>query len=253
MKRIHFLIVLLLLIACVSFAFSSAVPSKVFQGDPATLSEFKFTSSSSPLQTPTIPVPSPSPVATPSIPVPTPWPGAILEDPIAQLRTYLLPLGISVVESKLIHVHKVRSYRTVFIDWKSYRDAPDLVDYNSTDFERINELTLINITAVRQGTMQALGSVAMTGEEIFVAGVNAESELVWWTRIRDPRLVRAESADSEGRMQGRTYHRSRVEFYIDLPDNPTIKTLKLFLPQAVGSQLTLVEMYALPLNQTQAQ
>jgi len=140
----------------------------------------------------------------------------------------------------------------VVIEWRSYRDAPELVDYNSTNFERINELTLIDNIA-RQGTMQAYGIAAMTNDQILVAGVNAQSELVWWTRIRDPRVVRAESADSEGHMQGKIYHRSRVEIHIDVPDNPDIKNLKLYVPQPVGGQVTLVQLYALPLNLNQAQ
>lgn len=193
------------------------------------------------------PDPSPSPLATPSIPAPTPWPGAVIEDPIAQLTNYLLPLGIAVVESKLIEVHRVRSYHTINIEWKSYRDAPELVDLNSTSFERINELRIVG-TVAEQGTMQALYSPAMTTEEIFVAAVNAQSELLYWKRIRDPRIVRAESSDANGRMQGRTYHRSTVEMHISIPDNPGITNVRLFLPQAVAGPITLVPLYDFPLN-----
>jgi hypothetical protein len=109
--------------------------------------------------------------------VPTPWPGAKLEDPIAQLKALLEPVGVRVTESKLINVYDVRKYRSLLIDWKSYKDAPDVVEYDSKKFAHIKELKLIN-SSTHDGSLQTLHIAAISNDEIFVIGVNADSELL---------------------------------------------------------------------------
>lgn len=199
--------------------------------------------SPSPTTTPS-PNPTPSPFPMPSE-RPTPWPGAVLEDPIAQLTDLLSPQGVSVTESKLIRVYDVRRYRSLVVEWTSYKDAPEIVDYESSSFEHINQLKVLSSTT-RDGTLQPQRIASGFSDEIFVAGVNATSQLIWWTRMPDPRVLRSEGANSEGRLSGRLYHRSRVEIRIYAPEEPEITEVKLYLTKPSGNRFILMPLYSVP-------
>jgi hypothetical protein len=181
-------------------------------------------------------------------PIPTPWPGAKLEDPIAQLKALLEPVGVRVTESKLINVYDVRKYRSLLIDWKSYKDAPDVVEYDSKKFAHIKELKLTN-SSTHDGTLQTLHIATISNDEIFVIGVNADSELLWWTRIPDPRVLRSERPDAQGNFQGKVWHRSKTEIRIDAPDNSDISELRFYLPVDTTTGLNLDPLYVVTINE----
>ena len=69
------------------------------------------------------------------------------------------------------------------------------------------------------------------------------------TVIPDPRVVRAEAMDEQGRMSGRVLHRRRTVFDLLLPEDPSIVELRFYHPnwtgegwdlQDLGSPLSLV-------------
>ncbi len=133
---------------------------------------------------------------------------------------------------------------------ESYRDAPELVDYETPNFEHINELRVLDSIA-REGGMQAIRIPTIAKDQIFALGINDRSELLWWTRIGDPRVVRKETADSEGRMQARLYHESTTQIWIDVPDSDDISEVRLYLPGSGPGHVVLVPLYTVPFHISQ--
>jgi len=58
--------------------------------------------------------------------------------------------------------------------------------------------------------------------------------------VIDPRLLRAEAADENGRMSTQNLYRTEVEFTLALPADPDIRLLRLFQPIWDGRAFELV-------------
>jgi len=69
---------------------------------------------------------------------------------------------------------------------------------------------------------------------------DAEGKVLSWAAAPDPRLVRAESADSsENGVDARTLYRRRVDLSVALSDDPNIRTLAVYEPEWTGEEFIL--------------
>lgn len=183
----------------------------------------------------------------PISPTPTPARESLFGDIPARLRDLLSPVGVSVDESKLIDVNAVRAYRAFNIEWKAYKDAPEYVDYDSKKYAKTKELKVVDSFS-RDGTLRKQLSLDQLEDEIFVTAVNANAQLLWWTRMIDPRLLRAEAAEEEGKLRNQLYHRSKVNIFVNAPEDEQITELRFYLPHWTGEKYTLEPLYTVPFD-----
>jgi hypothetical protein len=166
---------------------------------------------------------------------------------LERLTALLAPVGVTVNKDNLVNDPKAESHKMMHVTWGAYESAPQLVRPGDPSFHASH--TLISV-----GEKKAIGAatqprgVDLSGELLFVAAISNGQELIWWTQIDDPRIVRAESADSEGRLSGQLHHASNPTFSINFPDDARIKELRFYMFRSSGTGTTLELINTIPVN-----
>ena len=78
--------------------------------------------------------------------------------------------------------------------------------------------------------------------KILVFALGAYGQLYHWLLIPNPRILRAEHADSEGRLSGRVLHRRNPVFLVNLPEDPRVTELRFYRPQWTGNDYVLTHL-----------
>lgn len=82
--------------------------------------------------------------------------------------------------------------------------------------------------------------------KILVFALGAHGQLYHWLLIPDPRILRAEHADADGRLSGRVLHRRNPEFLVSLPEDPRVTELRFFRPLWTGKDHVLTHLATVP-------
>lgn len=75
--------------------------------------------------------------------------------------------------------------------------------------------------------------------QILIVSLNAERQLLWWDLQPDPRIFRAETADADGNLSGKTLYRNDVEMLVNVPAAKGITELAFYSPVWDGKNYTL--------------
>ena len=88
----------------------------------------------------------------------------------------------------------------------------------------------------------------LSEDRLVVISVDATGRELDWRLVLDPRLVRAEFPDAQGRLSGRTFQRTEVNLLVDVPNNPDIVRLRIYAQQLTndGCVLNLLATVDLP-------
>lgn len=88
----------------------------------------------------------------------------------------------------------------------------------------------------------------LSEDRLVVISVDATGRELDWRLVMDPRLVRAEFPDAQGRLSGRTFQRTEVNLLVDVPNDPDIVRLRIYAPQLTndGFVLNLLATVDLP-------
>jgi hypothetical protein len=166
---------------------------------------------------------------------------------LEKLTSLLTPVGIKVSKSTLVDHSKSETRQRMEVNWEAYENAPTFVKPGDQGFRHGRKLT-IKVKEKRTGGVPQPRAVNVGDELLFVAAVNGGQELVWWTEIGDPRIVRAESADSEGHMSGQLLHASSPTFEVNFPDDPQIKELRFYQFKQTDAIPVLELVNTIPVN-----
>jgi hypothetical protein len=79
----------------------------------------------------------------------------------------------------------------------------------------------------------------LSEDRLVVISVDAIGRELDWRIVMDPRIVRAEFPDAQGRLSGRTFHRTEVNLLVDVPNNPDIVRLRIYAPQPTADGFVL--------------
>lgn len=60
-----------------------------------------------------------------------------------------------------------------------------------------------------------------------------------WRVVADPRLLRGETGDAQGRIERRTFRRTEADLLVDLPDDPAITRLRVYEVQWADGRFVL--------------
>jgi hypothetical protein len=90
------------------------------------------------------------------------------------------------------------------------------------------------------GTLPRQRRPELSEDLLVIIAVNGRGDEVCRVVRPDPRLLRAETADDEGRLSSTTLYRESVDFWIALPDDPVLDRALFFHPQWTGTFFNLV-------------
>lgn len=79
----------------------------------------------------------------------------------------------------------------------------------------------------------------LSEDHLVVIAVDRAGEEISRIVILDPRLVRAETIDPQGRFVSRRLYRQQVEFSVTLPDDDRVVRLRLLHPRWTGTEFVL--------------
>ena len=90
-----------------------------------------------------------------------------------------------------------------------------------------------------QESIKPKKKLKVSSNKWIVAGIGGQGELRHWGLIADPLVLRAESPGPDGLLSGQVLQREQAEFLRSLPNDPSIRTLKLFRPKWTGQEYEL--------------
>ena len=88
----------------------------------------------------------------------------------------------------------------------------------------------------------------LSNDHLVIAGLTRSGVEVWRQTLIDPRLIRAELPDKNGRLSSATYFRSEATFSIALPIGREIGQLKIMKPRWTGTTFAFDEIGSLDLD-----
>ena len=109
---------------------------------------------------------------------------------------------------------------------------------------------IVNIVrrTIRTGRPPKQRGAQLSRDHIVVVGLDKNGEEISRVVTIDPRLVRAETVDDQGRLISRRFYRRDVQFVVTLGDDVRIVEIKILQPRWTGSKFELDELAKVPLQ-----
>ena len=79
----------------------------------------------------------------------------------------------------------------------------------------------------------------LSEDQMVIAVFDTEGKEITRIFLIDPRLIRAESEDRNGRLTTQIFYREEVDFTIAVPDRSDLGELKIFQPHWTGSEFLM--------------
>ncbi len=152
-----------------------------------------------------------------------------------QLRDLLTGIGVLVTPG--FQMAADRNVREVAIRWETASASKTALATEQTGGKFSVSSSQVSISSLPRRR-----AVELAETEIFVAAVDANSKLVWWQVMSDPRVLRSEKVSSSGEVSGQTLYLPNVDFSISFPDEPNITEVRFFHPQWNGERFQLTQI-----------
>lgn len=91
----------------------------------------------------------------------------------------------------------------------------------------------------KAGALPRERSLDLSPNQLLAIGVDSKGNLRSWKLMLDPRLVRAETPNANGELKGEELYLADVEFWIAVPDDPSLKEVRLYQPHWTGKDFQL--------------
>ena len=101
-----------------------------------------------------------------------------------------------------------------------------------------HRISVIDQKVIR-GTLPIQRNPQLSEDQLVIVALNAQGNEVTRLYHHDPRLIRAETADPDGKLTTENLYRESVEFVIALPRIPAIKSILILQPRWTGSEFQL--------------
>ena len=133
------------------------------------------------------------------------------------------------------------TYRALHVRWDSAAaGGPNHLVKQSSP----GALTLLSADR-RPGSLPRERSLDLSPNQLLAIGIDEKQSLRWWKPMLDPRLVRAEVSNDKGELSSEELYLTKVEFWISIPDDPSIKEVRLYQPRWTGKEFQLEPVTAL--------
>jgi hypothetical protein len=88
----------------------------------------------------------------------------------------------------------------------------------------------------------------LSEDHLVVLGLNAQGREIARVTLIDPRLIRAEWADDEGRLTKRILYRPSIDFTVFFPASGDITTVRVLKPEWTGAEFLFHALGETPVN-----
>lgn len=109
----------------------------------------------------------------------------------------------------------------------------------STDETATPFLRVISESTVRGTPIARQRSFELSALQIAIFAVNDAKQILWWELQPDPRIVRAETSDEQGNLEGRTLFRTAADVLFTLPADEDIKAVYVYSPSWDGNSYSM--------------
>jgi hypothetical protein len=92
----------------------------------------------------------------------------------------------------------------------------------------------------------------LSSDQLVVIGVDAAGREIDWQTVKDPRIIRAESAGADGQLSGQVLYRTDAEFLLTVPAGSVFTTVRLYETVWTGGQFLLRYVGAIAVDQPTA-
>jgi hypothetical protein len=99
-----------------------------------------------------------------------------------------------------------------------------------------------------RGSLPKARSAELTDDHLVVLGLNARGEELDRFALIDPRIIRAEWADEEGRLSGRILFRSSADFTVFFPATLEIVSVRILVPKWTGNGFDFQALGEIPVS-----
>ncbi len=106
----------------------------------------------------------------------------------------------------------------------------------------------INSSERHLGQLPRNRSIELSSQHLVLVTVDSANRLRWWSMVPDPRLLRAESPDSNNRLSGSVIYQPRVDTSFAIPDDASATELRFYHPQWTDDRFVLTLVGSVGLN-----
>src|SRR5688572_15061288 len=156
-----------------------------------------------------------------------------------QLKKLMSNVGVDVLETRA-RTDQLQTYRELKIRWAdSTKSTTELTPASKAEQQTQAPSVSILEDKKRSGTLPRHRSLELSPTHIFIAGVDVNNKLRWWSIMTDPRVVRSETKTPTGELRGEDYYVSNVTLMLAFPDDPEIANLRFYHPVWNGTDFDL--------------
>jgi len=153
----------------------------------------------------------------------------------------LLILGLGHLDS----MATAQMVQEVRVRWDAYIGAP--APQLAIGTEQPSNLFTLLERRLAPGSLPHQRNPELSSDQIVVVAVDVKGQEIDWQLIPDPRVLRAEFPGPTGELSGEVLHHAETELLITLPDDPTIRELRLYHPHWTGAAFVLDLLGTIPL------
>jgi hypothetical protein len=99
-----------------------------------------------------------------------------------------------------------------------------------------------------RGSLPKARSAELTDDHLVVLGLDARGEELGRVALIDPRIIRAEWADEEGRLTGRILFHSSADFTVFFPAALEIASVRILVPRWTGNGFDFQALGEIPVS-----
>jgi hypothetical protein len=163
-----------------------------------------------------------------------------------QLKKLMSKVGVDVLETTRARTDQSQTYRELKIRWAdSTKSTTELRPARAEQQTRAPSISILE-DKKRSGTLPRHRSLELSPTHIFIAGVDVNNKLRWWSIMPDPRIVRSETQTPTGELRGQDYYVSNVTLMVAFPDDPEIANLRFYHPVWNGTDFDLKPLTTVP-------
>ena len=154
----------------------------------------------------------------------------------AQLRDLLQPMGVVVERPVAVADQSIQ----LQLRWNEAPAPPSRVAAARSGAGTTAGWIDILTRKTTPGPLPRRRGLNLAPDRILIVVVDSQSRLRSWSVIPDPHLIRAESPGPDGVLKGTVVLRERPQFFINVPDDPSIRELRIYEPHWNGQAFNLV-------------
>jgi hypothetical protein len=162
-----------------------------------------------------------------------------------QLKKLMAKVNVNVPDVDARSDQRATSYRELKVRWTDSPKSTTELRPAATTETQAPSVSIIEDKKLA-GILPRQRSLELAPTLMFVAAVDANNKLRWWSIMTDPRVVRAETQTATGELRRQDYLVSNVTLAVAIPDDPEIATLRFYHPVWNGTDFDLKPLTVVP-------